>query len=266
MLDYHVHTRYCRHASGEVKEYVIEGINKGLKEIGISDHYPMSHLPQLSYNDYSMDLQEFPSYKREVNQLKKIFNSKIDVKLGAEVDYLKAEESTLRKNLASEDVDYLMGVIHLLDNWIIDDPRNTHKYLEYDLNAFYNKYFDEIQNLIRSGLFDIVGHIDVIKKFNHIPEEGIERYIMPCLESIADKELCLEVNTSGIDRPVKDTYPGKKFFKIMFDMGIQITLGSDAHQPSEVGRHFEVILKLLKNVGYSGLISFKNREKELTKI
>ena len=188
MLDYHVHTRYCRHASGEVKEYVIEGMNKGLKEIGISDHYPMSHLPKLSYNDYSMDLQEFPSYKREVNQLKKIFNSKIDVKLGAEVDYLKAEESTLRKNLASEDVDYLMGVIHLLDNWIIDDPRNTHKYLEYDLNAFYNKYFDEIQNLIRSGLFDIVGHIDVIKKFNHIPEEGIERYIMPCLESIADKE------------------------------------------------------------------------------
>jgi len=48
--------------------------------------------------------------------------------------------------------------------------------LEYDLNAFYNKYFDEIQNLIRSGLFDIVGHIDVIKKFNHIPEEGIEEY------------------------------------------------------------------------------------------
>jgi len=69
-----------------------------------------------------------------------------------------------------------------------------------------------------------------------------------------------------MDRPVKDTYPGKNFFKIMFDMGIQHTLGSDAHQPSEVGRHFEVILKLLKNVGYSGLISFKNREKELTKI
>ncbi|MCW3975611.1 MAG: histidinol-phosphatase HisJ [Candidatus Bathyarchaeota archaeon] len=266
MLDYHVHTHYCRHASGEAKEYVIEGINKGLKEIGISDHYPMCHLPQLSYDDYSMDQQEFPSYKREVDQLKKIFNSKIDVKLGAEVDYLKAKESTLRKNLTSEDVDFLMGVIHLLDNWIIDDPRNTHKYLEYDLNTFYSRYFDEIQNLIRSGLFDIVGHIDVIKKFNHIPDEGIERYIMPCLESIADKGLCLEVNTSGIDRPVKDTYPGKKFFKIMFEMGIPITLGSDAHKPSEVGRHFEAILKLLKNAGYSELISFKNREKELTKI
>jgi histidinol-phosphatase (PHP family) len=266
MLDYHVHTHYCRHASGEIKEYLVEGMNKGLKEIGISDHYPMFHLPQLSYNDYSMDLQEFPLYKREVNQVKRIFSSKIDVKLGAEVDYLKAEEPTLMKSLVLEDVDYLMGVIHLLDNWIIDDPRNTHKYLEYDLNAFYNKYFDEIQNLIKSGLFDIVGHIDVIKKFNHIPEEGIEQYIMPCLELIADKELCLEVNTSGIDRPVKDTYPGQKFFKIIFDMGIQITLGSDAHKPSEVGRHFEVILKFLKNVGYSELISFKNREKELIKI
>ncbi len=265
MLDYHVHTRYCRHASGEVIEYVRAAIGKGLREIGISDHYPMIFLPKLSYDDYSMDLEELPLYMQDIKNSKEMFNSNINVKLGIEVDYYHEKESIIR-NINFDEFDYLIGVIHVIDDWVIDDPRNILKYEEYDLEIFYSNYFTEVEKLIRSDLFDIIGHIDVIKKFNHIPRNGIEEYIMPCFELIAKKELCVEINTSGIDRAVKDTYPGQTFFSKMYEMGIQVTLGSDAHKPSEIGRYFDNILKTLKKAGYSRIVSFKNREKDFIKI
>ena len=266
MFDYHVHTRYCRHANGEVEEYVKVAVLKGLKEIGFSDHYPMFYLPKLSFDDYSMNLEELPMYIRDVVEARELFASKLDIKIGLEVDYYREKESILRKSLASLEFDYLMGVVHVMDDWVIDDSRNIHKYAEYDLDKFYSRYFNEVEALIRSELFDCIGHIDVIKKFNILPKSGVEQYLQSCLDLIEKKDLCVEINSSGFDRPIKDTYPGLSFLKRMYDQDIQVTLGSDAHNPGEVGRHFDTVLKALKKAGYSKVVGFNRREKEMKTI
>ena len=263
MFDYHVHTHYCRHAIGEADEYVKVAIRKGLKEMGFSDHYPMYYLPKLSYDDYSMNLEELPMYVKDIEEARRLFASEIGVKIGVEVDYYREKESILRRNLASLEFDYLIGVVHMIDDWVVDDHRNIHRYAEYDLNKLYSRYFKEVEALIRSGLFDIIGHIDVIKKFDILPEEGVEQYLKLCLDLILKKDLCVEINSSGLDRPIKDTFPGLNFLKKMYNHGIQVTLGSDAHHPTEVGRHFDIVVKALKKAGYSKVVGFNKREKEL---
>lgn len=269
MLDYHVHARYCRHAKGEIEDYVKDALQKGLKEIGFSDHYPMFYLPKLGYDNYSMKLEEFPSYRKDLEKTRKRFASKIKVKIGLEVDYYRKKEvllSVLSKSFTSQGFDFIIGVVHVLDDWVIDDPRLLDKYSELNLDEFYSRYFKEVEALIKSGLFDIVGHIDVIKRFNILPKGGFEKYLEPCLDLIAKKDLCLEINTSGLARPIKDTYPGLNLLKSLNEKGIQVTVGSDAHDPKEVGRYFKKVLKALKKAGYSKVVSFKKREKVMRKI
>ncbi|MEM2964870.1 MAG: histidinol-phosphatase HisJ, partial [Candidatus Bathyarchaeia archaeon] len=250
MLDYHVHTRYCRHATGEVEDYVKAALSLGLDEIGFADHFPMFYLPELPYDDYSMDFEELPAYVAEVGRVRGMFSDRIGVKVGVEVDYQRGKETTIKRAVSTQEFDYLIGVIHLVDGWVIDDTRNVDKFREYELDKLYRKYFDELEALIKSGIFDIVGHIDVIKRFNFIPEGGVEQYVLPCLDLIAEKGLCVELNTSGLDRPVCDTYPGLNLLEAMRCRGIPITLGSDAHDPAEVGRHFGRVLVELKKSGY----------------
>lgn len=259
MLDYHVHTRYCRHAAGEVEDYVRVALSLGLDEIGFADHFPMFYLPELPYSDYSMDLEELPAYVGEVEKVRGMFSDRISVKVGVEVDYQRGKEALLKKAVSTQEFDYLIGVVHLVDGWVIDDTRNMDKFREYDLDRLYRKYFDELEALVKSGIFDIVGHIDVIKRFNFIPEGGVEQYVLPCLDLIAEKGLCVELNTSGLDRPVGDTYPGLNLLEAMRRRRIPVTLGSDAHDPVEVGRHFGRVLEELKKSGYLEVASFEKR-------
>ncbi len=111
-----------------------------------------------------------------------------------------------------------------------------------------------------------MGHLDVIKKFGHFPEGGVEGYVMPCLDLIVDKEICVEINTSGLDRPAKDTYPSLNLLKALYDRGIQVTLGSDAHDPKEVGRNFDYVLTALKKSGYREIVQFEKKVKKTIKI
>lgn len=262
MLDYHVHTRYCRHAVGKIGDYVRAAALKGLKEIGFSDHYPIFYFP-LPYGDYSMDLSELPAYVEEVEEAKRRFRGRVEVKVGVEVDYCRGCEPLLREALSSQEFDYVVGAVHFVDGWAVDDERNIERYQEYDLDALYSKYFGELEALIKSGLFDVVAHLDVIKKFGFTPEGGVERYLLPCLDLIAEKGACAEINTSGLNGPAKETYPGLKFLKAMRDRGIQVTLGSDAHKPRDVARHFDTVLRELKKAGYKKLVSFDKGEKIL---
>lgn len=266
MLDYHVHTWRCKHAVGKIGDYVEAAASRGLKEIGFSDHYPIFYFSPLPYEDYSMDLSELPAYAGEVEEAKERFKGRVEVKVGVEVDYCEGCEPLLKEALTSQEFDYVVGAVHFVDGWAVDDERNLGKYKEYDLDALYAKYFGALKALIKSGLFDVVAHLDVIKKFGFVPEGGVERYLLPCLDLIAEEGVCAEINTSGLDGPAKETYPGLKFLKEMRDRGVQVTLGSDAHKPRDVARHFDTVLRELKKSGYRKLVSFTKREKTLRSI
>lgn len=260
MVDYHVHTFRCCHATGTLEEYLAEAEEKQLGEIGFADHFPLGLLGYSPRVQVTMHPEELVDYINQLEDLKKKSN-KVIVKSGIEVDYLPGTEEKLSSLLEQYSFDYVIGSIHFLKDWDFTHPIYADDYKNRDLSELYRSYFELVWDLCQSGLFDIVGHIDVVKKFGYRPTDNLEPYWIKTARLLRETDTCLELNTAGRDAPVGEFYPGRQFLEICFSEGAAITMGSDAHSSQQVGRYFPEALELLKSVGYRELTVFEKRVK-----
>ena len=117
LVDYHVHSKMCGHAEGEMEEYVKQGIKKGLGEIGFNEHFPILHLEDKEFSlRLAMSIDEFPIYMEHVQRLQKEFKKHISIKLGCEIDYLHGKMGKIIDTINKYDFDYLYGSVHFLDD------------------------------------------------------------------------------------------------------------------------------------------------------
>jgi len=255
LVDYHMHTVRCGHAEGRMEEYAVQALEMGLREIGFSDHFPLLHMEDATL---AMRLEELPLYVREVGELRGQF-PQLPIRLGIEVDYLPGYEERLSSLLAEHPFDYIMGSLHFVDGWGFDDPRNLDGYKGRDLFNLWRRYFELLGDAAESGLFDVLAHPDLIKKFGYRPQEDVTHLYRDCLDRVAAAGIAVEVSTAGLRKPVGEIYPGVEFLRLCHDRGIGVTLGSDAHRPLEVGDRFEEALRLLQRVGYEEVAVFQAR-------
>lgn len=260
MIDYHLHTPRCCHAEGSPREYLAEAERKGLMEIGFSDHFPLGLLGYTPRNQVTMEPEELDLYISEIDHLKNN-SAGVKIKLGIEIDYIPGTEDRLRSILDKYDFDYVIGSIHFLGDWDFTHPVYANTYKERDIDDIYRKYCDLLGKLCRSNLFDLVGHIDVVKKFGYQPENGVEQYWQQMVQILKETGTCFELNTAGRDAPVGDFYPDRRLLELASAAGIPVTLGSDAHSPGQVGRFFPEAMELLRSAGYRELTVFENRVK-----
>ncbi|MFX1401320.1 MAG: histidinol phosphate phosphatase, partial [Promethearchaeota archaeon] len=110
--------------------------------------------------------------------------------------------------------------------------------------------------------FDIISHFDLPKKFNIKPENSqlIDNQVNKTLELIKKKDLVIEVNTSGLRKPVKEQYPSENILKDIYELDIPILLGSDAHHPDELGFEFKNTITLIRKIGFNKLAYFQKRK------
>jgi len=255
LVDYHMHTARCGHAVGRLDEYAARAVDLGLREIGFSDHLPLLHMEDLTL---SMALDELPLYVREVDDLRARFPD-LPIRLGIEVDYLPETAPRLPALLDAHPFDYVMGSLHFVDGWAFDDPRNLDGYEGRDLLALWERYFDLLGDAAESGLFDVLAHPDLIKKFGFRPAEDVRHLHERCLDRIAASGVAVEVSTAGLRKPAKEIYPDEEFLRHCRERSIAVTMGSDAHHPREVGQDFVEALSLLRRVGYEELAVFSGR-------
>lgn len=261
MIDYHMHTPLCHHAEGAPAEYLAAARQKGLLEIGFSDHYPLGLLGISPPNKVSMDPEELPGYIDEIRALG-AGEKEIKVKLGVEVDYIPGKEKETARLLEGAPFDFVIGSVHLIDDWDFTHPRHARRYETADLAQIYRRYFELIWQACTSGLFDFIGHIDVIKKFGHrLSHKEMEPYWEKTARLLKEKGLCYELNTSGKDVPAGEFYPARRLMELCFEQGVPVTLGSDAHGPKQVGRYFDEALALLREIGYRELAVFSGRKR-----
>ena len=164
-VDLHNHTPLCNHAQGEPREFVLEAIKKGIDIFGFSDHNPMDF-----NQEYRMNFSQMSSYEQDIIALKEEFKDKIDIRLAYEVDFLP---KYLDKRVLEAKVDYLRGSIHFIDEWGFDNPEFIGRWKGSDIDKLYKQYFNAIKEMAKSGLFQIVGHFDLIKVFNYKPKGNI---------------------------------------------------------------------------------------------
>jgi len=133
-----------------------------------------------------------------------------------------------------------------------------------DVAGAWREYFKLVAKLADTGMYDVFGHLDLPKKFGFRPSEKQQKeMIQPALDRIAAAGMAIEINTSGLRRPVKEIYPSPLILQLAREREIPITFGSDSHMPSQVGLFFPEALKLAKDCGYTQCARFRNREKRL---
>jgi len=258
MIDYHVHTYRCCHATGSPEEYVAEAKRLGLAELGFADHFPLGMLDYEPRVQVTMLPEELEEYLEQVEILKGYSESLI-IKTGIEIDYLPGTEKKLEKLLELYQFDYVIGSIHFMEGWDFTHPVYADTYQDRDLDALYDQYFKLVWATINTGLFDIIGHIDVIKKFGFRPAGSLEYYWQKTSKILAESETCFELNTAGRDAPVGDFYPDRRLLELAAAEGVRVVTGSDAHSPDQVGRYFDDARALLLETGFRETVSFQKR-------
>ncbi len=255
IVDLHNHTSLCNHAEGAIFEYIEKAIECGTEYFGFSDHAPMDFDKK-----YRMSFEQMPKYEKDVLEAKQKYRDKIEILLGYEVDYLKGH---MDKRVLEAQVDYLIGSVHFIDEWGFDNPEFIGHYEHEDIDEIWQKYFDAIEKMAKSELFDIVGHLDLIKVFKFMPKKDINEIAKNALMAIKKADMVLELNVAGYRKPVGEAYPSLSILKQAFELDIPITFGSDAHKPEQVGLFSDKIIKIAKSVGYTQCAIFRNRKREL---
>ncbi|MHA2397676.1 MAG: histidinol-phosphatase HisJ [Promethearchaeota archaeon] len=279
--DWHTHNKMCHHAVGTIEDYIQKAILLELRTIGISDHFPydyLNNIERIPYHEYAISLPEIDNYITATEKLKEKYKDDIIVRIGFEIDYFKNQEPLLNNHLnqVKKRLDFILASIHILNffdgrgAWGFDDSRFREDYEFYGVDNVYMFYFKTLQKLNSSNEFDfdIIAHFDLPKKFNDIPKnkEVVYNEAMKSLELIKKRDVVVEINTSGLRKECKEQYPSTQIIQEMFSLDIPILLGSDAHKPSDVAWKFKKTIKLLKKIGYSQLVHFKQRKREFIEI
>jgi len=257
MIDIHNHTPFCNHATGNPEEYVKEAIKKNIKIYGFSDHAPMDFDKK-----YRMSFEEMDIYEQKIKKLKEKFKDKIKILIGYEVDFTPFVD----KRVLERNVDFLIGSIHFLDNWGFDNPEFIKEWNKRDVDDIYKEYFAKIEDLANSKLFDIVGHLDLIKVFGYKPKKNIKDYAKDAIKAIKNSNMAIEINTSGLRKPVNEIYPSLELLEMIRDEGIDITFSSDAHKIKDVGYKIDKVIEIAKKLGFKEAVYFEKRKKKKIKL
>ena len=257
--DYHMHTPLCRHAVGEPVEYAARAVALGLAEIGFTDHSPMR---RDDFDNWRMRADQLDDYVDRVRRAQREHPSLI-IRLGLEVDYLPGHEEWIRELAARHPWDYFIGSVHYVsDSWAVDNPEKLSQWKERDAFEVWNIYFERLTMAAESGLFEIIGHADLPKKFGFIPQRDCTPLFEKFLNAAKRADAAIELNTAGLRKDCQEIYPSPNLLQLAQRLSMPITFGSDAHAPGEVGMDLAQAVELARSVGYSQCCRFVQRRRD----
>ncbi|MCK4321740.1 histidinol-phosphatase HisJ family protein [candidate division WOR-3 bacterium] len=272
LIDYHIHLK-GRYQREFLDKYIENGVNKGIKEFCITEHIhrfketidiPNRIIKKFGDNENTNFMKEWwterctKTIDEYVNFIHGLKDEGYPVKLGCEVDFL--DEPILESIVKDYPWDFIIGSVHWIQGWGFDHLDREWTWQSRDIDLIYKKYFNLIKEAAKSGMFDVIGHFDVIKVFGYYPSGEWSSLVEETLEEIIQNKIGIEVNTAGWRKPIGEIYPGEKILKQCKKYGIHVTLGSDAHQPEEVGYGFDRALMLLDKIGYRFLTIYDKRK------
>lgn len=256
--DYHTHTPLCRHATGTPEEFAAAALHAGISEYGISDHAPQTPEP---FDDWRMLDRELPEYFEWIARAREFSAGKIAVRAGLEIDWLAGNEGWIGNLADRYEWDYLIGSVHYLGSWDFDNPAKIGLWSAGNVEEIWTRYWETYTAMAASGLFDIVAHSDLVKKFGHRPAGDLARFYEPAVAAIAASGAAIEINTAGLQKPCAEMYPAAGFLSLAASAAIPLVISSDAHAPEEIGRDFPAALKLAEAAGFRETVRFEKRRR-----
>ncbi|MCU0291716.1 MAG: histidinol-phosphatase HisJ family protein [Thermoanaerobaculaceae bacterium] len=249
--DHHTHTARCGHAEGNVADYVEAALAAGLEAIAITDHVPMFWLPEAERDPHlAMGLHELSEYVEEVLVVRERYRGRIEVRLGIEADYIPGHEEGLRRLLEPFPFELVLGSVHWVDGWLVDGPRSVPRFQQGqdEVDRIWAAYARTLVRAARSGLFDVLTHLDLPKKFGYRPSVPFAGHQADVVAAVAASGCAVELSSGGLRRPAAEPYPAPDLLGELAAAGVPIVLSSDAHAPGEVGHRFDDLRALLASL------------------
>jgi histidinol-phosphatase (PHP family) len=235
-LDAHLHTDLSPDSDVPIDVYGALAAARGVAELAITDHVDFER------GAPAYDRTTFEQRERSVREAAERWAPHgVTIRFGVELTYDRSWESDIRAHLARHRYDFTIGSVH--DR--VDSPYGARRVAAWvggrPLADVVAPYFDEVLGAARSGLFDTIGHIDVVKRYlwpHVLPEHlaAAPELYDPILRALIESGTALEVNTSGLRHPVQETYPSAAIVARFQALGgRRVTVGSDAHRSHHFG-------------------------------
>ena len=261
ITSYHIHTTFSD-GRCTVREMIQGALKAGVDEIGFSDHFVL--VKSMPTPDWSMDAARIPEYIETVREAASEFEGRIVLRCGLEADFVPETVDELAEVLRSYPFDYVIGGIHILDGFMVDEcAENWDRLTQPERDDMMLLYWDRIEQLAKSGLYDFVAHLDVYKKFGHIATIDLRPAIGRALDAIAKAGMAVEVNTAGWYWDVNEAYPSPAIIAECHKRGIPMLVNADAHNAGDIIRSFESGYRLLRDAGYTEKAVFAGRKMSL---
>jgi histidinol-phosphatase (PHP family) len=258
LIDCHIHTERCGHAVGVVEDYVRSAVKNGLVGMAITEHLPMPDGMDPNH-EVSMPACDLEDYLVEVDLVRNRY-PEIEIVTGVEADYLPGRIDEVRAMIEeatgrSDGARIVLGSVHLLGDWTFDDPRTVESWDSRSVDSVWEEYFATWCDACQTGLFDVMAHPDLVKKFGHAPTFDRRELHTEAARAAAEAGVLIEVSTAGLRRPARELYPGPDLLAAFRAAGVGATVGSDAHNPAEVGMQIDLAYDALAAAGY-GAVAF----------
>ena len=252
IANYHTHTTYCD-GKNTAEEMILAAIENDMSEIGFSVHSPLPF-----YANWAIREERLSEYKSELKALKEKYKDQITVYIGIEQDYFS--------EIPTDGFDYVIGSVHYiykngeylaLDLSADEVKTNINKHYNGDALAYCEDYYDLVTDVYNKTKCDIIGHFDLITKFNEkmpLIDTNAERYkkaVKKALDALLDCPAIFEINTGAISRGYRTCpYPQEEILDQIADSGKPFVVNSDSHSVESIAFGIVDQMRVLSVCGY----------------
>ncbi|MDR3114740.1 MAG: histidinol-phosphatase [Treponema sp.] len=271
----HTHSTFCD-GHDTIEELCRRAYEKGLVSIGFSSHAPVYRKTEFR-TDWHIQEDRLEAYLDTVRTVRRQWEGKIRVFLGLEIDYIPGLMGPGDQDYQDLGLDYRIGSVHYVipphgSPFAVDDraevfEKGIREGFAHDPEALVEAYWDSVEQMIRAGGFDILGHVDLIKKNNapypgkrwfSLESPGYQRRMAGIAATIGASSLVVEVNTGGLTRyKIPDTYPSCALLRLLQVKQVPVIITADAHRAEDLDGHYDEARKTLLQAGYTHAVLFE---------
>jgi histidinol-phosphatase (PHP family) len=286
VIDYHLHLWPHSESSvwfrlDQIAQYCEEAAQHGVTELALTEHahrfvdvasvvgpfwLRFGHEPTSATMAEYWDFNAHNSLEAYVTLAQAAKDEGLPVKIGLEVDYYKDQMGEVSELFAQYPFDVLIGSVHWLGTWQLDDVDNEvnmHEWQVRDVDQCWKNYTIALDELCATNSVDVLAHPDLIKVAGFIPE-GPSEYWDAMAESAARVDISLECSSAGWKKPVGEQYPAAGFLDRLVQRGVTFTTASDAHHLERVGERADDLATMLEARGVHELATYTARERAMT--
>ncbi len=274
MISYNLHQHSLfSDGKAEPEAYIRQALSIGFEAIGFSEHSPLPFETTFSLKENNLQ-----PYVDETERLKQKYEEQLIIYRALEMDFIPGLSDNFDLWRSKLQLDYLIGSVHLVkpengdELWFIDGPKSEvydqglQQLFGGDIRKAVKTYYHQINRMLESQQFEIVGHVDKIKmhnknRFFSESESWYQQLVAETIDLIRQTDLVVEVNTRGMyKKRAESLFPDDVTLKMLNTFDIPVLISSDAHHPSELNLLFDYAEKRLLSFGFGAVAFYDHGE------